>query len=80
MVVDSVVVWVLTAGVEAALTAPVASVDLLTFCPVSDLGGGLGIDGVTTSVFCSHAPRSTALAKMQINFFIEWRVLTSSEV
>ena len=26
--------------------------------------------GVTTSVFCSQAPRSAALAKMQINFFI----------
>lgn len=28
--------------------------------------------GATTSVFCSHAPRSAALAKMQINFFIVW--------
>jgi hypothetical protein len=26
--------------------------------------------GATTSVFCSHAPRSAALAKMQSNFFI----------
>ena len=26
--------------------------------------------GATTSVFCSHAPRSAALAKMQNNFFI----------
>jgi hypothetical protein len=26
--------------------------------------------GATTSVFCSQAPRSAALAKMQINFFI----------
>jgi fatty-acid desaturase len=29
-----------------------------------------GAAGVTVSVFCSHAPRSAALAKMQINFFI----------
>jgi hypothetical protein len=26
--------------------------------------------GATVSVFCSHAPRSAAPAKMQINFFI----------
>ena len=29
-----------------------------------------GAAGVTVSVFCSHAPRSAALARMQINFFI----------
>lgn len=29
-----------------------------------------GFAGATVSVFCSHAPRSAALAKMQINFFI----------
>jgi hypothetical protein len=28
--------------------------------------------GATTSVLCSQAPRSAALAKMQINFFIVW--------
>jgi hypothetical protein len=28
--------------------------------------------GATTSVFCSHAPRSAALARMQNNFFIVW--------
>ena len=28
--------------------------------------------GVTVSVFCSQAPRSAALAKMQISFFIVW--------
>jgi hypothetical protein len=44
--------------------------DLLVFAPVSDLAGGLGTEGVTTSVFCSHAPRSAALAKMQTNLFI----------
>ena len=31
---------------------------------------GAGDEGATTSVFCSHAPRSAALARMQINFFI----------
>jgi hypothetical protein len=29
-----------------------------------------GAAGATVSVFCSHAPRSAALARMQINFFI----------
>ncbi len=29
-----------------------------------------GAAGATVSVFCSHAPRSVALARMQINFFI----------
>ena len=28
--------------------------------------------GATTSVLCSHAPRSAATAKMQSNFFIIW--------
>jgi hypothetical protein len=28
--------------------------------------------GATTSVRCSQAPRSAALAKMQSNFFIVW--------
>jgi hypothetical protein len=29
-----------------------------------------GAAGATVSVFCSHAPRRAALARMQINFFI----------
>jgi hypothetical protein len=29
-----------------------------------------GAAGATVSVFCSHAPRSAALARMQSNFFI----------
>jgi hypothetical protein len=32
----------------------------------------LSAGGATVSVFCSQAPRSAALAKMQINFFIVW--------
>ncbi len=32
----------------------------------------LSAGGVTVSVFCSQAPRSAALAKMQISFFIVW--------
>jgi VIT1/CCC1 family predicted Fe2+/Mn2+ transporter len=30
-----------------------------------------GAAGATVSVFCSHAPRSAALAKMQISFLID---------
>jgi hypothetical protein len=32
----------------------------------------LSAGGLTVSVFCSHAPKSAAPAKMQINFFIVW--------
>jgi hypothetical protein len=42
----------------------------VVLCSVFFSAGELA--GATTSVFCSHAPRSAALAKMQINFFIFW--------
>jgi hypothetical protein len=34
--------------------------------------GEVVVVGATTSVRCSQAPRSAALAKMQSNFFIVW--------
>jgi hypothetical protein len=68
VVVDSVFVSVVPG--DATLKAPEVGGDLITFRPLSALAGGLGAAGVTTSVFCSHAPRSAALAKMQINLFI----------
>jgi hypothetical protein len=37
---------------------------------VSFFSAGEDAAGATTSVLCSQAPRSAALAKMQINFFI----------
>lgn len=62
MVVDWVVVSVLAGGTADDVTG---------FAPVSDFGGGvLMMTGAVTSVFCSHAPKSAALARMQINFFI----------
>lgn len=66
VVVDSVFV-----SVSAGGTADVVTV-LVVFAPVSDFGGGeFTMTGAgATSVFCSHAPKSAALAKMQINFFI----------
>jgi hypothetical protein len=42
----------------------------VVLCSVFFSAGELA--GATTSVFCSHAPRSEALAKMQSNFFIVW--------
>ena len=63
--VDSVLVSVLRAGVATGAKAFV--VILLGFWPVLSEAGAAG---ATTSVFCSHAPRSAALARMQINFFI----------
>jgi len=79
--VDSVFVSVFVVG--GGTFVIVFVVVVFSFAPVSDLAGGFTIvvlfsvffsagaaAGVTVSVFCSHAPRSAALAKMQINFFI----------
>jgi hypothetical protein len=79
VVVDSVVVSVLTDGVEAVSAGVGFTLDL-GLAPVSLAGGGvITVMGVSvfvsagvTSVFCSHAPRSVALARMQNNFFIVW--------
>ena len=80
VVAGSVFASVLVAGASARLMVFVVSVAFLIFCPVSVLAGGVKAAalswaffsgaGATTSVFCSHAPRSAALARMQINFFI----------
>jgi hypothetical protein len=70
--VDSVLVSVLTAGVATAVKVFVFN--FLSLSPVAALFfSGAGDEaGATTSVFCSHAPRSAAPARMQINFFIVW--------
>ena len=84
MVVVSVVVSVLVPGVEAVVWVFVDSVFVsVRWAGASDvlmdfLFSSVGVlttvffsgGGTTVSVFCSHAPRSTALARMQINFFI----------
>jgi hypothetical protein len=44
----------------------------VVLCSVFFSAGAGELAGATTSVFCSQAPRSAALAKMQINFFIVW--------
>ena len=70
------------AGSDFGLDSVFVSVDGLA--PVSVFAGGgftmvvlvsaflvsAGAAAGVTSVFCSHAPRSAALAKMQISFFI----------
>ena len=51
----------------------VVSAGFTTVVLFSTFFSGAGEDaGATTSVFCSQAPRSAALARMQINFFIFW--------
>lgn len=74
VVIDSVFVSVLPGG------AALVSVVVVVFDFLSWLAGGftivvfvsvfLSAGAGTTSVFCSHAPRSAALARMQNNFFI----------
>ena len=86
VVVVSVFVSVLVAGVEAVVWVFVdsvfvsvrwagASADVLMDFLFSSVGVlttffSTGAGGTTVSVFCSHAPRSAPLARMQINFFI----------
>jgi hypothetical protein len=83
VVVVSVFVSVLVAGVDTVLRVFVTSLSVVAFSlGFSPLAGGFttvvlfsvffsaGAAGATVSVFCSHAPRSAALARMQINFFI----------
>jgi hypothetical protein len=69
--VDVVVVLVLVVFVVSLVFSVVAGgFTIVVFFSVFAGAGELA--GATTSVFCSQAPRSAALAKMQINFFIVW--------
>ena len=82
VLVDSVFVDELVAGVETAvvvfvvfvvLVSLVFSVPVTGFTTVvlfSVLPGAGEAAGATVSVFCSHAARSAAPARMQISFFI----------
>jgi hypothetical protein len=74
-----VVVVVLDEGGVAAVVVVVVSLVFSTaggfttvvLCSTFFSGAG-ELAGATTVSFCSHAPRSAALAKMQSNFFIVW--------
>lgn len=51
-----------------------------TFCPggfttVVLFSVFFSAGGLTVVVFCSHAPKSATLARMQINFFIDLMVV-----
>ena len=71
-----VVVVVLVAGVVVVVVVLVSFVfSVVGFTMVvlvSFFSVGEEAAGATTSVLCSQAPRSAALAKMQSNFFIVW--------
>jgi hypothetical protein len=85
VVVDSMVLPSAVAGVIVAIGVDSAGVvvTVVLLLVVSDVVAGgfttvvlFSVDsageaaGVTVSVFCSHATRSAALARMQIYFFI----------
>jgi hypothetical protein len=67
--VDVVVVLVFVVSLVFSVVA--GGFTTVVLCSVFFSGAG-EVAGATTSVFCSQAPRSAALAKMQINFFIVW--------
>ena len=66
--VDVVVVFVFV--VSLVFSVVEGGFTTVVLCSVFFSAGELA--GATTSVFCSHAPRSAALARMQSNFFIVW--------
>src|SRR4029453_4884480 len=53
-----------------AAGASVAAGLVISVAAGGGVGGGGVVSGVTVSVFCSHAARSAALARMQMYFFI----------
>ena len=72
---DDVLMFVVV-SVEVAGEGFTIVVLLSDFAAAGDDAGEAA--GATTSVLCSHAPRSAALAKMQSNFFIVMDWLSSN--
>lgn len=70
--VDSVFVTLLVEGAtaDALMDFLFSALGGLTIVVLFSVFFSGGAAGATVSVFCSHAPRSAALARMQINFFI----------
>jgi hypothetical protein len=66
--VVAVVVFVLVVSLVSFVFSVVGFTTVVLFSTF--LSGAGELAGATTVSFCSHAPRSAALAKMQINFFI----------
>jgi hypothetical protein len=67
--VEVVVVFVEVLVVSLVFSVVEGGFTTVVLCSVFLSGAG-EFAGATTSVFCSHAPRSAALAKMQSNFFM----------
>jgi len=67
VVVPSVVAGAVSAGLAAVVVSVVVAGGFTTVVLFSTAGEAAG---ATVSVFCSHATRSAALARMQIYFFI----------
>jgi hypothetical protein len=61
-----------TVVLVVSLFSTVGGFTTVVLCSVFFSAGTGELAGATTSVFCSQAPRSAALAKMQNNFFIVW--------
>ena len=71
--VDVVVVFVLVDVLVDSLVFSLTTVEAgFTIVVLFSVFFSAGAAGATVSVFCSHAPRSAALARMQIIFFIVW--------
>jgi hypothetical protein len=70
VVVPSVVAGAVSAGLAAVVVSVVVAGGFTTVVLFSTAGEAAG---ATVSVFCSHATRSAALARMQIYFFIGCR-------
>lgn len=67
--VATVVVFVFVVSLVFSVTVEAGFTMVVLFSVFFSAGDEAG---ATTSVFCSHAPRSAALARMQSNFFIVW--------
>ena len=61
---------VVEVDVEVDLLVPPAGEGFTIVVWLSALAGGAPAAGATVSVFCSHAAKSAALARMQMYFFI----------
>lgn len=68
--VGAVVVVLVLLVVLVSLVFSVVAAGFMTVVLCSVFFSAAGAAGATVSVFCSHAPRRAALAKMQISFFI----------
>jgi hypothetical protein len=67
---DSAGVSVVPAGDSVVAAGASVAAGLVISVVSAAVGVGVAAAGTVVSVFCSHAPRSAALARMQMYFFI----------